>query len=93
LGVIAINGGRLSDVQGFSLGYAVDYIDHGNDFGQFSFRKALGQGGSDVSGADNGNFVKHGEKSSLFTLTIKTYGACEDRKRGEGIASFYAFTP
>ena len=54
--VVADDRGRLGEVEALALGQALDDV-HEHDVGQPGLRDALGGGGADVPGADDGDLV------------------------------------
>ena len=61
-GIGALDRRRLHDVEALALRHAFDDVDE-HDVGQLAIRKALREGGSDVSSADDRDFAIHASPS------------------------------
>ncbi len=59
-GIEALDGRRFPLVEAFALRDALDDIDEDDSAGEFFFGKALSGGGTDIPGANDGDFGEHG---------------------------------
>ena len=52
-------GARLPLVERLALRHALDHVDHHDGAGEVLLGQALGRGGADVAGADDGDLFEH----------------------------------